>query len=144
VYVVIIEYEVRVYKVAMVSTGMKVPMAVETWGAVRNVPMAVEPMEADKGRMNVPMAVETYGAVRIVSITVEAMGPNETAMEVPVTMGMKPSKATVNVLMAVQTVVRIVTMIKAVMIVSMVAVVTIISVMSGICECLVVECNNWS
>jgi hypothetical protein len=30
VHIVIIECEVRVYKVAMVSTGMKVPMPVET------------------------------------------------------------------------------------------------------------------
>ncbi|HYA84565.1 MAG TPA: hypothetical protein VEH06_14125, partial [Candidatus Bathyarchaeia archaeon] len=59
VYVVIIECEVRVYEVAMVSTGMKIPMAVEAEGAVRNVPMAVEAVEADKGWMNVPMAVET-------------------------------------------------------------------------------------
>ena len=70
VHMVIIECEVRVYKVAMVSTGMKVPMAVEA-------------MEADKGWLNVPMAVETYGAVRIVPITVEAMEPNETSMKVP-------------------------------------------------------------
>jgi len=53
----------------MVSTWMKVPMAVKPYGAVRIVPMAVEAMEADKGWMNIPMAIETYGAV----------DPNETA-----------------------------------------------------------------
>ena len=88
-YVVIIECEVCVYKVAMVSTGMKVPMTVETYRTVRNIPVAVEAMEAgecwmnvpvaveamEAGEcwMNVPVAVETYGTVRIVSMTVEAM-----------------------------------------------------------------------
>jgi hypothetical protein len=83
--------------------------------------MAVEAMETDKGWMNVPMAVGTFGAVRIV--------PHETGMKVPMAMqAMQPNKATVNVLMAVQTVVRNVTM--TLMIVSMVAVVAIISAMS--------------
>jgi hypothetical protein len=41
-YVVTIEYKVRVYEVAMVSTGMKVPVAVETYSAVRNVPVVIE------------------------------------------------------------------------------------------------------
>ena len=72
-YVVIIECEVCVYKVAMVSTGMKVPMTVETYRTVRNIPVAVEAMEAGECWMNVPVAVETYGTVRIVSMTVEAM-----------------------------------------------------------------------
>ena len=131
-YVVIIECGVPVYKVAMVSTRMKVPMTVETLGAVRNVPMAVEAMETDKAWMNVPMAVGTFGAVRIV--------PNETGVKVP--MAMEANKATVIVLMPVQTVVRNVTM--TLMIVSMVAVEAIISAMSCICECLVVACNNWT
>ena len=56
----------------MVSTWMKVPMAVKPYGAVRIVPMAVEAMEAYKGWMNIPMAIETYGAV----------DPNETGMKV--------------------------------------------------------------
>lgn len=59
----------RVYKLSMVSTWMKVPMAVKPYGAVRIVPMAVEAME---GWMNIPMAIETYGAV----------DPNETGMKV--------------------------------------------------------------
>jgi hypothetical protein len=69
------------YKVAMISTGMKVPMTVETYGAVRNVSMTVEAMEADKGWMKIPMTVETYGAVGIVHITV-AVEPSETGMKV--------------------------------------------------------------
>lgn len=97
--------------------------------------MAVEAMETDKGWMDVPMTIGTFGAVRIV--------PNETGMKVPMTMqAMQSNKATVNVPMAVQTVVRNVTM--TLMIVSMMAVVAIISAMSCICECLVVACNNWT
>jgi hypothetical protein len=52
-------------------------------------------MEAGECWMKVPMAVETNGTVAIVS-----MEPNETAMKVPMTM-----EATLNILMAVQTVV---------------------------------------
>ena len=82
-YVVTIEYKVRVYKVPMVSTGMKVPMAVETYRAVRNVPVVIEAMEAGECRMKVPVAVETTGTMMKVPMAVEGMEPNEPGMKVP-------------------------------------------------------------
>jgi len=74
---------VRVYKVAMVSTGVKVPVAVETYTAVRNVPVVIEAMEAGECWMKVPLAVETYGSVMKVPMTVEGMVPNEPSMKEP-------------------------------------------------------------
>src|SRR5207244_12630112 len=100
----------------MVSTGMKVPVAVETYRAVRNVPvivetmepaecwmkvpMAVETMEPAECWMKVPMAVETNGTMMKVPMTVEGMEPNEPGMKVPMAIqAMYPNKATENISM---------------------------------------------
>jgi len=57
----------------MVSTRMKVPMAVETYRAVRNVPVVIVSMEAGECWMKVPMAVETNGTMMKVPMAIQAM-----------------------------------------------------------------------
>ena len=64
----------------MVSTGVKVPVAVETYRAVRNVPVVIEAMEAGECWMNVPVAVKTNGTVRKVPITVEGTYDHQHAL----------------------------------------------------------------
>ena len=66
----------------MVSTGVKVPVAVETYTAVRNEPVVIEAMEAAEC-WKVPLAVETNGSVMKVPMTVEGMVPNEPSMKEP-------------------------------------------------------------
>jgi hypothetical protein len=61
-------------------------MAVETYSAVRNVPMVIEAMEAGECRMKVPVAVETNGTTMKVPMAVQGMEPNEPGMKVPMAM----------------------------------------------------------
>ena len=81
----------------MISTGMKVPVAVETYRAVINVPVTIEAVETGECWMKVPVSIESNGTMMKVPMTGEGVEPNEPCMKVPMAM-----QATVNVLMTVQ------------------------------------------